>query len=166
MLASATGATASVSLSEAFCLTSVPRIERSPWMSVWNLLGVLLDEPVDRVEGEAELVQRRAEVAAFGGEVAGHLGELAVEQPHLARRCSSASVVNFCRLRTVPNRSPRLLASVWAACESLVMLLPSAAPLPLRLAALTSSRALSAPFLPPLFAPVGPSATDSLFSAE
>ena len=45
------------------------------------------------------------------------------------------------------------------------MLLPSAAPLPLRFAAPTLIRVDSAPlFLPPLFAPFGPSATDNFDS--
>ena len=165
MLASATGATARVSLSEAFCLTSVPRIERSPWMSVWNFPAFFLMNP---------LTASRARPSSCSAEPRSPRSAARSPATWASWRLNSRTwaslffsvVVNFCRLRTVPNRSPRLLASVWAACESLVMLLPSAAPLPLRLAALTSSRALSAPFLPPWFAPDGPRATESLFSAE
>ena len=69
MLASATGAIASVSSIDAFCLISTLVIRFSPPMSVCSLAAVLPDESVDGVERDAELLQRPAEVAALVGQL-------------------------------------------------------------------------------------------------
>jgi hypothetical protein len=71
---------------------------------------------------------------------------------------SASSVVSACRLRTVPNSSSRLAASVCVSSDTSVMAAPAAAPLPSRLSAATATRSDSAPSL---FAPSGPRASAS-----